>query len=153
MRSLPIGCALALVLVLAGCAAIGEDPSNESTPDVSPPPSLPDRSSIQLPSSRPGPASPEGDTLTGTFGADSVEGGCAYLEADDGTRYEIIYPEGWRVQATPLQLTDPNGRVVATGGESITVIGGQADDMASICMIGPIFQASDVVSIEPATGS
>ena len=151
MRSWPIG-ALAVAFVLVGCAATGEDPSDDSTPTASPPSSLPDRSSIQVPSSRPGTATPEGDTVTGAFGADSVEGGCAYLEADDGTRYEVIYPEGWRVQASPLQLTDPDGSVVATGGETITVAGGRADDMASFCMIGPIFQASDVVSIEPATG-
>ena len=89
-----------------------------------------------------------GDEVAGTFGADSIEGGCTYLEADDGTRFQVIYPDGWTVQAAPLQLADPSGDVVATGGEVITVRGERADDMVSICMIGPMFRADEVVSIE-----
>ena len=89
-----------------------------------------------------------GEEITGTLGADSIEGGCTYLEADDRTRYQIIYPDGWQVQASPLQLTDPSGEVVATGGETITVRGHRAEDMASICQIGPIFVADEVASID-----
>lgn len=109
---------------------------------------LPDRSDLQVPSPSPG-GSKMRDTLTGVFGADSIEGGCTYLEARDGSRHEVIYPDGWRIQASPLELTDPNGDVVATGGETITVRGAPADDMASICQIGPIFRATEVEAIEP----
>ena len=86
--------------------------------------------------------------MTGVLGADSVEGGCTYLEAPDGVRYQVIYPDGWQVQASPLQLENPAGEVVATGGETITVRGRVADDMASICQIGQIFLATEVVSID-----
>ena len=86
--------------------------------------------------------------VTGELGADSVEGGCPYLEAADRVRYEVIYPDGWRVTAAPLELRNPEGEVVATGGDTVTVRGSHAGDMASICMIGPIFEASEVVSID-----
>jgi hypothetical protein len=86
--------------------------------------------------------------LVGTLGADSVEGGCTYLEAADGERYQVHYPEGWTVRASPLSLTNPEGEVVARGGAKITVRGRHAGDMVSICQIGPIFSAEEVVSIE-----
>lgn len=97
--------------------------------------------SLTLSSKQPAPA---GDSVTGVLGADAVEGGCAYLASPDGTRYEVIYPDGWRVQLSPLQLLDPDGAVVATGGEEVTVRGSLAGDMASICQIGPIFRATEV---------
>ena len=50
--------------------------------------------------------------------------------------------------ASPLQLRNPAGDVVATGGETITVRGHRADDMVSICQIGPMFVASEVISID-----
>lgn len=86
--------------------------------------------------------------ISGTLGADSVEGGCAYLQTDDGKRYEVVYPSGWRVQAAPLSLTNPDGAVVARGGETIAVRGAEAGDMASTCQVGPIFRAVEVVSVE-----
>lgn len=87
---------------------------------------------------------PVGDAITGVLGADAIEGGCAYLASPDGTRYEVIYPDGWRVQLSPLQLLDPDGSVVAVGGDEVTVRGSLAGDMASICQIGPIFRAAEV---------
>lgn len=95
------------------------------------------------------PASPESgeELLTGELGATEAEGGCAYLEVPGGTRYEVIYPRGWEVNATAATLSDPTGRVVASAGDLITVSGRLAEEMVSICMIGPIFEASEVVSI------
>ncbi len=84
------------------------------------------------------------DELTGVLGADSIEGGCGYLKASDGTRYQVIYPDGWRLQLSPLQLSSPEGEVVARGGDEVTVRGAEANDMASICQIGPIFRATDI---------
>ena len=100
--------------------------------------------SIVLPSERPRNEA----EVTGTLGADSIEGGCTYLEADDGTRFQVIYPDGWQIMVSPLQLTNPGGEMVATGGETITVRGQRADDMFSICQIGPMFVATEVVSID-----
>lgn len=89
---------------------------------------------------------PPGETLTGRLGADSIEGGCPYLEADDGTRYEVLYPSGWEVDRGSGTLRDPDGVVVARPGDTITVRGARAEGMASICQVGPIFRATEVVA-------
>src|SRR3712207_5524437 len=35
--------------------------------------------------------------LVGTFGGDAqLEGGCAWVDGEDGKRYEVIYPNGWQ---------------------------------------------------------
>jgi hypothetical protein len=136
------------VALLAGCSQVA--PASSPTPSESaamdptrtPRPSV--DASITLPSIRPG----DGVELTGTLGADSIEGGCTYLEADDGIRFQVIYPPGWEITASPLQLTNPEGEVMATGGETITVRGHRADDMVSICQIGPMFVATEVLSID-----
>lgn len=142
-----IGLTLATLLV-AACSQVtpAASPSASEaagTSRASPAPST-DRD-VASPTGR---APSGGDEVIGTFGTDSIEGGCTYLEADDGTRYQVIYPNGWTVRASPLELTDPSGDVVATGGEVITVRGERADDMVSICMIGPMFRADEVVSID-----
>ncbi len=101
--------------------------------------------SVQLSSPRPSePSSLGGTELTGALGFDDIEGGCAFLEAN-GTRYEVIYPDGWQLQGNPLQLISPSGEVVAGHGDQVMVRGEEATDMASICQIGPIFRASEVV--------
>lgn len=125
-------------------------PTASAAPTASASPTASARASLQPASVQPTRIAGGGgaDEITGVLGADSVEGGCAYLQAEDRTRYEVIYPDGWKIQATPLQLTNPEGEVVATGGETITVRGSEAGDMASICQIGPIFRAGEVVSIE-----
>ena len=141
---------LLCLLMLAACAAgTGGSATAIATPEESPvtsnePTPTP---SLSLSSRQPSPA-PSGadDELTGVLGADSIEGGCGYVEASDGTRYEVIYPDGWRLQLSPLQLTSPTGEVVARGGDEVAVRGAVATDMASICQIGPIFRANEVVS-------
>lgn len=136
---------LAALMTLAGCAA----GSGSANPDPSPTRPSPDatvRPSEDAPARTPGGTGT--DMIRGTLGADSVEGGCTYLATEDGERYQVLYPEGWEIQASPLSLTNPDGEVVARGGETITVRGRHAGDMASICQIGPIFRAEEVVSIE-----
>ncbi|MGH2446836.1 MAG: hypothetical protein ACRDGD_12485 [Candidatus Limnocylindria bacterium] len=146
MRFIPI---LAIALLATACAAGGADPSD--TPDTSTPPVEPAPSPSASPSLAPESAQPslesavpDGDRITGILGADSVEGGCGYIQADDGTRYEILYPDGWQLTLSPLQLTAPDGEVVARAGDEVTVIGSEATDMGSICQIGPIFRATSV---------
>jgi hypothetical protein len=128
---------LFIVVAIAGCARAGDD--------TTPIPTIPSPSvSLQpLTSERP---TSVGDELTGTIGADSIEGGCTYLETLDGTRYEVIYPDGWTIDRSSATLRDPSGEVIASGGDVVTVRGREATDMASFCMIGPIFQATEVVS-------
>lgn len=125
---------LGLLLLLAACAA----PAGE----VSSP--LP---SFRLISPKPSPPSELGGReLTGTLGFDDIEGGCAFLQTPDDVRYEVLYPEGWELQRSPLRLVSPTGAVVARAGDAVTVRGAEATDMSSICQIGPIFRASEVLS-------
>jgi hypothetical protein len=130
--------AILLIVVLAACAAPGNDPSMTDRP--TPEPSLSVAS--PQPSLREGKRA--GDiTITGLLGSDSIEGGCPYLEADDGTRYQVLWPTGWELDSRG-DLVDPSGEAVAGLGDEVTVRGRVADDMASICQIGPIFRASEV---------
>lgn len=136
-----------LMLVLSACAS--GDPER-ATPVTSPGRSdaaqpTPGQTASPPPTRSPIPGL--GDTITGTLGADTAEQGCTYLQAADGTRHEVQYPEGWDVQAAPLRLMNPDGEVVATGGETITVRGRLAREMRSICQLGPIFEAVEVVSV------
>jgi hypothetical protein len=81
--------------------------------------------------------------VTGRLGFDDIEGGCSFLETDDGTRYEVVYPDGWAIDRMLAELRGP-GDQVAHAGASITVTGGLAIDRSSICQIGPIFVATSV---------
>ena len=96
---------------------------------------------------RPLPASAREATITGTLSADDVEGGCLVLAADDGERYEVIWPDGWQV-SPQLDVVNADGEVVAEGGDRIIVRGEIADDMASICQVGQIFEATEVTLAE-----
>jgi hypothetical protein len=82
-------------------------------------------------------------TVTGRLGFDDIEGGCSFLETDEGTRYEVVYPDGWTIDRMLAELRGPSGQV-AHAGESVTVDGAVATDRSSICQIGPIFVATAV---------
>jgi hypothetical protein len=86
---------------------------------------------------------PGARSVSGTLRFDDVEGGCAYLEAADGTRYEVVYPEGWTIDRALGELRTDDGPVVAAG-EAVTVRGSVATDRSSTCQIGPIFVATSV---------
>jgi hypothetical protein len=82
-------------------------------------------------------------TVTGRLGFDDIEGGCSFLETDEGTRYEVVYPDGWTLDRMRAELRGPGGQF-ASAGASVTVRGAVATDRSSICQIGPIFVATDV---------
>jgi hypothetical protein len=128
-----------LVLVLAACTAPGADPTatDRSTPSPSPELETVEPSGDESP--RPGEM-----TITGHLGFEDIEGGCPYLQADDGTRYQVMWPDGWHLDGQG-RLIDPSGETVARGNDEVTVRGQVAEDMASICQIGPIFRAREVV--------
>jgi hypothetical protein len=143
--SFPGRLALSLVLVLlAACSA----PGGASEPAATEEPSMSDAEaspSFRLTTPKPSaPSSLGGTELVGALGFDDIEGGCTFLEAN-GVRYEVIYPDGWQLQRSPLQLISPEGEVVAGPGDQVTVRGEEAGDMASICQIGPIFRATEVI--------
>jgi hypothetical protein len=83
--------------------------------------------------------------VSGTLGFDTVEGGCAYLETADGTRYQVIYPDGWRIDGSTGHLLGPGGED-ARPDSVVSVRGSIVTDMASICQVGPIFRATEVMS-------
>ena len=128
---------LLATLVVTACAA----PSAMDEPTSSP------QSTPVAPSTEasPSPVDRGSDTIVGLLGGEEIEGGCYFVETDDGTRYEVIWPDGWMIDARG-NLLDPTGEVVARPGDELTVRGQIAGDMASICQIGPIFRASGVTT-------
>jgi hypothetical protein len=85
----------------------------------------------------------DAEVLTGILGFAAVEGGCGFLETSAGKRYEVIYPEGWRLDRATNRLVGPDGRT-AGAGATVSVRGAIATDIASICQIGPMFRATEV---------
>ena len=142
--------ALACALAVAACGAPAGNSTQTPTPEQnaveSPEPTPTLNPTFDLATQQPTREPIGDDELTGVLGSDSIEGGCGYLQVPSGTRYQVIYPDGWDLELSPLQLTSPEGEVVARGGDQVTVRGSEASDMASICQIGPIFRASEVVS-------
>lgn len=132
------------VLLVAACASPGidasADPSMTDSPTPTPEPSLSLASHQPTPRESPGAGEM---TITGRLGFEDIEGGCPYLETDDGTHYQVLWPDGWSLDGRG-GLVNPAGDEVAGAGDDVTVRGRVADDMASICQIGPIFRASEV---------
>lgn len=145
-----IGLGLALVamfgaLAMNGCGGgrAGPGGSGSARPGE-PSPAGPASPSLELASQQPTKSGAAAETYVGVLGSDAIEGGCAYLQAPDGGKYEVIYPDGWELRRSPLELVAPDGTVVARAGDEVTVRGAEAD-MASICQIGPIIRATAVV--------
>jgi hypothetical protein len=134
---------LFMVVVVNGCSGGG---GAASSPNAGGAPGSGGASapsgSLELASQKPSRGGAE-TTYTGVLGADSIEGGCSYLQTADGQRYELIPPDGWQLDKGSAQLTGPDGAVFARAGDAITVKGHQAD-MVSICQIGPIIQAVEI---------
>lgn len=128
------------VVAMNGCGG-GSGPGGSGGAGE-PSPLGPASASLELASQQPTKGGPV--AYTGVLASDAIEGGCAYLQAPSGRKYEVIYPDGWELRKAPLELHAPDGRVVARAGDEVTVRGAEAD-MASICQIGPIIQASEVV--------
>jgi hypothetical protein len=132
-------------LLMAGCSSAGSSPAPQST--ATPPLASPS-SSLELES----PKAPTGtdQSYTGVLRSDAIEGGCVYLQAADGSKFELVAPDGWEIQKSPAAVVDPNGQVVARAGQVITVNGHEAD-MMSICQIGPIIQATEIEAGGPSS--
>ena len=128
---------LSVVLLMVGCSDGGGASSGSSGPSPTP--------SLELASPTKQPAGGGEGTYSGVLGADSIEGGCTYLQIADGQRYEIIPPDGWQLNKGAAEFVAPDGTVVARAGDAVTVRGHEAD-MVSICQIGPIIQALDITA-------
>jgi hypothetical protein len=96
--------------------------------------------------------SPIGDppTVSGMLRGDlQLEGGCIWLRDDDGNAWEIVWPEPYRQEfrgGTPVLLRD--GQVVAREGDRVTVSGMISRDLGSHCMVGIVYEASEVEAID-----
>lgn len=85
----------------------------------------------------------DADAVTGTLAGDAqLEGGCVWLESD-GSRYEVLWPEGYTAEADPVALRR-DGEVVAEAGDQVTVRGEEATDVMTTCQVGTIFAAESV---------
>lgn len=142
---------LALQLLLYACAS-GREPG-EPTQAPSGAGQSPESDGAPVSPGSPGPRpsltavpihSGELGVVTGTLGFDAVEGGCGYIETADGKRYQVIYPDGWRLDRATGQLLGPDGQSVKPGGV-VSVRGSIATDIASICQVGPMFRAVEVL--------
>jgi hypothetical protein len=125
-----------LAVVLAGCA----DPAQAPTPP-SPSASAAGATTSEAASSAP---TSFGISVTGVLGGDAqLEGGCVWLETDDG-RVEPLLPEGYTATTDPVALVGPEGETIAEEGDRVTVTGIPTSEGASICQVGNPFTVTDV---------
>ena len=132
------------VLTMHGCGG-GAGPGGSGAPGEQPSSEGPASPSLELATQQPTKSGLAAGTYVGVLGADTIEGGCTYIQTADGRRYEIVPPDGWELRAGAAEFVAPDGTVVARAGDTVTVRGHEAD-MVSICQIGPIIQAVDIVS-------
>jgi hypothetical protein len=93
---------------------------------------------------------PEDDNpaeISGVLQGDpNLETGCIWITDAQGTRWEIFWPTGYRQEfmdgAARLTL---QGQVVAVEGDSLTVRGSRSRDLGSVCMVGIVYEASEVL--------
>lgn len=143
LRLLP----LCFVLLAACSAAPGaSNPAGASASPGSPASEAPSSARPSLSLASPGPTQAGvGSRYSGVLSMDDIEGGCPYLMAADGRRLQVLYPDGWTLKKSPLQLVAPDGSVHSRAGDTVSVLGAEAGDMASICQIGPIIRATEVL--------
>jgi len=129
---------LALILGLAvaalwGCGP-GSDPESAADDEFT----LPAGSGLADKS-----AAPASRSIRGVLSFDDIEGGCAFVQTADATKYEVIYPDGWVLDRGAGTLRGPAGELVEAGGE-LTIRGRVAPGRSSTCQVGPIFEATAV---------
>ena len=147
----PLLAGASLVLLVA-CTQAGSssEPSASPTASESPTPSVTAsaEASPATESATPSPDDPDGEAgepLTGTLGYEGIEGGCSFVESG-GTRYQVIYPDGYSIDAATGDLLGPDGEVLVPIGGDLELHGAVNDDLGSICQIGPIFEAVEVAA-------
>lgn len=90
--------------------------------------------------------------LVGTLHGDAdLETGCAWLVDSTGKRWEILWPEGYRI-AFPTGrdpvLTGPGGEIVARAGDVVALNGAPPSGLGSRCMVGELFEATPLVGVQ-----
>lgn len=119
---------LVSMVLIGAIAACGVKPSDTST------------SSHLLPA--PTSAWRPGEPALEALAAGTLEGGykgnryCVWLSVKSG-QVPIVWPAGYHIRLHPLELLNSHARVVAEGGDRISVGGGFSPDKpASECMLG-----------------
>lgn len=88
--------------------------------------------------------SPSPGSRAGVLAGDAqLEGGCVWLDTGS-ERLEILWPEGYRADADPIELRDPTGAVIATEGDRLAVEGVPATEQLSSCQTGALWEATGV---------
>lgn len=81
-----------------------------------------------------------GENLTeyaGTLGGSAeLEGGCLWLDTPDG-RFELRFGDDVSVDTDVTEVTAPDGTTLGAGDE-LTVTGTVAEDMITVCQVGPV---------------
>jgi hypothetical protein len=77
-------------------------------------------------------------TLAPLEGVLKVDAGCLLVVESNGTKRLPIWPGGFGIRrsAATLEITDPGGRVVATAGEIVTLVGGDYPIAAARDLMG-----------------
>jgi hypothetical protein len=133
-----------MLVVLAGCGlGSTQRPTEPAEANASAgAPSVPATDAAV--SSDPASGMPTATGVTGVLGGDEqLEGGCVWLDTDQG-RIEPLWPAGYTVTTEPVTLLDPQGETVAREGDSVTIIGEPAGDVATICQVGELWNVTDV---------
>lgn len=137
-RLLSLRTALALVggaLLLSGCASADAPGATAGEATTLPPTDMVEPSEAASPASQ----------FTGTVGGDAqLEGGCLWLETDEG-RFELRLPDDFAVDTQELTITAPDGTAVSAG-DTVEVAGTVLEDMVSVCQVGPILEVSQLTA-------
>lgn len=150
-----IGVVMLLALVLAGCASSdttgdgGEASatSTESQTDTPEATTAPDDTVTEdAPATTEPEPAPGARTYAGTLGGGDIEGGCFWLDGEDGTRYELI--AGTRsdvaIDQSNRVIADAEGNVVAREGDTVEVTGTVDEGMATFCQVGTVLVVDSV---------
>jgi predicted small lipoprotein YifL len=135
---------LMLVVALAGCGlGSAQGPTEPAEASASAGATSTPATDAAVPSD-PASGTPTATSVTGVLGGDEqLEGGCVWLDTDQG-RIEPLWPAGFTVTTEPVTLLDPQGETLAREGDSVTIIGEPAGDVATICQVGELWNVSDV---------
>jgi hypothetical protein len=158
MRRAHLSVLVAILLFAAGCAGTAQQPTagepTRAAPSVevsSPEETAPEETVGEEPTPEATENGGEAEAdLVGTLEGDAtLEGGCAWLEAADGTRWQVIWPPGYHLMFEPERgpplLMGPDGTTVAHAGDRVAVTGQEATDMLGFCQVGPFFEAEEVL--------
>ncbi|MGI9019075.1 MAG: hypothetical protein ACR2HR_18565 [Euzebya sp.] len=151
----PLPVAVALVMILAGCAASdtavtdpgSADPTTSSSSTASRPSAAASSAAAPSPLERDDAAFNGSVQLpaTGVLGVEDIEGGCVFVEVD-GRRYELIASPDADLAIDPgnVVVADSQGTVIARAGDTITVDGQIDPGVVTFCQIGPVLVATDI---------